>query len=245
MRYKGAFFMILISVLLFGCGEKVDTIKLRKESEHFKYNSTKADKDSLSDLEKNLESNYDRIANDLNVTLDEKINVTIYPNINEFYKAIGYTEAEDWLVGVARNGEILMVSPLNPGSVHNYDSLMKIIVHEYTHILVGNINPSTDIYLNEGTAVVEANQIDSIAQNYLKETAKTNKLPTIDYMKNNYSRLEQPYFLSGGFVDFIIKEYGYDKIIAVIKNPDNIEEIIGLTKEEIIVKWSEYIFNNY
>ena len=64
-------------------------------------------------------------------------------------------------------------------------------------------------------------------------------------MKNNYSRLEQPYFLSGGFVDFIIKEYGYDKIIAVIKNPDNIEEIIGLTKEEIIVKWSEYIFNNY
>lgn len=237
MRYKGALIMMLISILLFGCGEKSDTIKLRHESEHFKYISTKADKEILSDLEENLERNYDRIANDLNVTLDEKINVTIYPNINEFHKATGYIDAEDWLVGFARNGEIFMVSPLNPGSVHNYDSLMKVIVHEYTHILVGNINKNTDIYLNEGIAVVEADQIDSNTKYYLKETATLNKLPKLDEMKNNYSELEQPYLISGGFVDFIIKEHGYDKVIDVIKNPDNIEEII--------LKWREYILRNY
>lgn len=245
MRYKGALIMILISILLFGCGEKADTIKLRHESEHFKYISTKSDKDVLSNLEETLESNYDRIANDLNVTLDEKINVNIYPNINEFHKATGYIDAEDWLVGFARDGEIFMVSPLNPGSVHNYDSLMNVIVHEYTHILVGNINPNTDIYLNEGIAVVEANQIDSNTKYYLKEIATLNKLPKIDEMKNNYSELEQPYLISGAFVDFIIKNNGYDKVIDLIKNPDNIEEIIGLSKEEIILKWRECILSNY
>lgn len=245
MRYKGALVMMLISILLFGCVEKSDTIKLRHESKHFRYISTKTDKEILSDLEENLESNYDRIANDLNVTLDKKINVTIYPNINEFHKATGYIDAEDWLVGFARDGEIFMVSPLNPGSIHNYESLMKVIVHEYTHILVEKINKNTDIYLNEGIAVVEANQIDINTKVYLKETASLNKLPKLDEMKNNYSELEQPYLISGGFVDFIIENNGYAKVIDLIKNPDNIEKIIGLSKEEIILKWREYILSNY
>lgn len=245
MRYKGFFLIILMSIFLFSCAEKSNIIKLRKESEHFKYNSSKDDEEALDDIEKNLEDNYDRIAKDLNVTLEEKINVTIYPNISEFHKSIGMIDAEDWLVGVAKDGEILMVSPLNPGSVHNYESLMKVIVHEYTHILVGNIIKVTDTYLNEGISVVEANQIDNNIKYYLKETAKLNKLPSVDEMKNNYSSLEQPYALSGGFVDFIINEYGYDKMIDLIKNPDDIEKIIDSTKEEIIVKWSEYILNNY
>lgn len=110
MRRKDLIILSVMCILFVGCGEKTDTIKLRKESEHFKYSSTKRDKEALDDLEENLESNYDRIAKDLNVILDEKIDVSIYPNIDEFHKAIGMEDAEDWLVGVARNGEILMVS---------------------------------------------------------------------------------------------------------------------------------------
>lgn len=237
--------MITLCISLFGCSGDSKNISLRQESDHFNFYSTKTDKESLNDLEENLESNYERISKDLQVTLNEKIKVTIYPDINEFHKAIEMTDAEDWLVGVARNSEIMMVSPLNPGSIHTYESLMKVIVHEYTHILIGNINATTDIYLNEGIAVVEANQIDNNTKYYLREIAKLNKLPSIGEMKNNYSRLEQPYFLSGGFVDFIIKECGYDKVIDLIKNPDDIENIIGHTKEEIILKWSEYILNSY
>ena len=245
MRRKDLIILSVMCILFVGCGEKTDTIKLRKESEHFKYSSTKRDKEALDDLEENLESNYDRIAKDLNVILDEKIDVSIYPNIDEFHKAIGMEDAEDWLVGVARNGEILMVSPLNPGSVHTYDSLMSVIVHEYTHILVNNINVNTDIYLNEGIAVVEANQVDDNTKYYLRESARLDKLPSIDEMKNKYSGLEQPYFLSGGFVDFIISDYGYDGIIDLIKNPDDLEKITGSTKEELEKNWNEYILSTY
>lgn len=245
MRRKALIILSVMCILFVGCGEKTDTIKLRKESEHFKYSSTKSDKEALDNLEENLESNYDRIAKDLNVTLDEKINVSIYPNINEFHKAIGIEDAEDWLVGVARNGEILMASPLNPGSVHTYDSLMSVIVHEYTHILVMNLNADTDTYLNEGIAVVEANQLDNNTKYYLRETAKLDKLQSIDEMKNNYSGLEQPYLLSGGFVDFIINDYGYDGIINLIKNPDDLERITGNTKENLEKSWKEYILSTY
>lgn len=245
MRFYKGIIMLILCLSLFGCSEDPKTIKLRQESDHFNFYSIKIDKESLNDLEENLESNYERIAKDLQVTLDEKIKVTIYPNISEFHKAIGMEDAEDWLVGLARNGEIMMVSPLNPGSVHNYESLMKVIVHEYTHILVENIKSNTAAYLNEGIAVVEANQINENSKYYLKEVAKADKLPSIDEMQNNYSKLEQPYEVSGGFVDFIVNKYGYDKIIDLIKEPDDIENIIGSTKEEIIAKWSEYILSSY
>ncbi|MDV4149857.1 hypothetical protein R0131_03325 [Clostridium sp. AL.422] len=238
--------MIILGLSLFGCSDDdPKSIKLRQESDHFNYYSIKDDKESLDDLEENLENNYERISKNLQVTLDEKIKVTIYPNISDFHKAIGMMAAEDWLVGVARKNEILMVSPLNPGGIHTYETLMKVIVHEYTHILVGDINSNTDIYLNEGIAVVEANQIDNNTKYYLKEVAKANKLPSIDEMKNNYGKLEQPYFLSGGFAEFIVNKYGYDKIIDLIKKPEDIENVIGSTKEEIIEKWNEYILSNY
>lgn len=245
MRRKALIILSVMCILFVGCGEKTDTIKLRKESEHFKYSSTKSDKEALDDLEENLESNYDRIAKNLKVTLDEKIDVSIYPNINEFHKAIGMMAAEDWLVGVARNGEILMVSPLSPGSVHTYDSLMSVIVHEYTHILVSDLNETTDLYLNEGIAVVETNQIDNNTKYYLKESAKLDKLPSIDEMKNKYSGLEQPYAFTGGFVEFIISDYGYDGIVKLIKNPNDIEIITGSTKENLEKNWKEYILTTY
>lgn len=245
MRKKALIILSVMCIFFVGCGEKADTIKLRKESEHFKYSSTKSDKEVLDDLEENLESNYDRIAKDLNVTLEEKIDVAIYPNIDEFHKAIGMEDAGDWLVGVAGTSEVAMVSPLNPGSVHTYDSLMSVIVHEYTHILVMNLNVDTDTYLNEGIAVVEANQIDNNTKYYLREIAKLDKLPSIDEMKNNYSGLEQPYFLSGGFVEFIINDYGYDGIINLIKKPDDLEIITGSTKENLEKSWKEYILSTY
>lgn len=245
MRFKRGIVMIIICLSLFGCSEDSETIGLRQESAHFNFYSTKVDKESLDDLEDNLESNYERISKNLQVTLDEKIKVTIYPNISEFHKAIGMMAAEDWVVGAAINNEILMVSPLNPGSVHNYETLMKVIVHEYTHILVSNINYNTDVYLNEGIAGVESNQIDNNAKYYLKEVAKAEKLPSIDEMKNYYGKLEQPYFLSGGFVEFIINNYGYDIIIKLIENPDDIELITGASKEELVARWKEYILTSY
>ena len=245
MRLRNLVIIIIICLSLFGCSEDSKTIDIRQESNHFKFYSSKDDKKSLDDLEENLESNYERISNNLKVTLDEKIKVTIYPNIKDFHEEIGLEDAEDWLVGVARNNEILMVSPLNPGNSHTYESLMQVIVHEYTHILVGNINSHTDTYLNEGIAVVEANQIDKNSKYYLKEVAKANKLPSIDKMKKNYSELEQPYQISGGFVDFIINNYGYNIFIKLIESPNDIELITGESKEELVSRWKEYIMTNY
>lgn len=249
ISFKGMILVLLITLLvvLVSCSKKEDnnTLSFKQESDHFRFYSTDKDKEILDDLEKALEESYDRISNNLAVNLKKKVNVNIYPDIDEFHNGIAMSDAEDWLVGLARDGEMFMVSPLNPGSVHTYDGLMKVIVHEYTHILVGEITNSTYNYLNEGIAVVESNQIDENAKAYLKYITSLNKLPSIDDMKNNYSNLEDAYQVSGGFAEFIVSEYGYEKMTDIIKEPENIEDITGDSKELLKGNWEKYILENY
>lgn len=239
--------VIALLVVLVSCNKKEDnnTLSFKQESDHFTFYSTDEDEKIIDDLEKSLEDNYERISKNLAVNLKKKVNVSIYPDIESFHNGIGMSDAEDWLVGLARDGEMFMVSPLNPGSVHTYDGLMKVIVHEYTHILVGEITNSTYSYLNEGIAVVESNQIDESAKAHLKHITNLNKLPSIDDMKNNYSNLEDAYQVSGGFAEFIVNEYGYEKMRDIIEEPENIEDITGASKELLEGKWEKYILENY
>lgn len=251
VRFKGVSLLVngmILLLTLASCGKKDDSNSLtfKKESDHFEFYSIDKDKEVLGNLEKSLEDNYDRISKDLNVNLERKIKVNIYPDIEQFHNEVDMGSTEEWFVGAAKNGEIFMVSPLNPGSVHNYDTLLKVVVHEYTHILVGEINNYTDTYLNEGIAVVESNQIfDDGMNEYLKYATSSNKLPSIDDMKNNYSNLEQPYIESGGFVDFLLKKYGYENVISIIKEPEKIEDITGRAKDVLQEDWKKHILENY
>lgn len=238
---------VALSVILVSCSKKEDnsTLSLKQESDHFMFYATDKDKEVLDELEKSLEDNYERISKNLGVKLERKVNVSIYPDIESFHDGIGMSDAEDWVVGAAKNGEMFMVSPSNPGSVHTYDNLMKVIVHEYAHILVGEINSTTDIYLNEGMAVVQANQIEENTKKFLKESCELNKLPTIDEIKNNFFELDERYELSGGFVEFLVNNYGYDKVTKIIAEPQNLENITELSKNELFENWKEYIVENY
>lgn len=238
--------IVLTAVLVRGSKKEDESIlSFKQESNHFKFYSRDEDEKILDNLEKSLDDNYERISKDLGVKLERKVNVNIYPDIKSFHDVIGMSDAEDWLVGLARNGEILMVSPLNPGSVHTYDSLMKVIVHEYAHILVGEITNDTYTYLNEGIAVVESNQFDETMKEYLKYAIKLNKLPSIDDMEKKYSNLEQPYITSGGFVEFLVNNYGYDKVTKIIAEPKSLENVTELSKDKLFENWKEYITENY
>lgn len=47
------------------------------------------------------------------------------------------------------------------------------------------------------------------------------------------------------FVEYIVWTYGYEKLNALIADPDGFENIFGLTKDEIESNWIEYITIHY
>lgn len=121
-----------------------------------------------------------------------------------------------------------MVSPLNPGGVHSYDTLIKVAVHEFTHFIMKSITSSGvtfPVWLHEGVATYEARQTELL--NDMGKWVKRNSIPSL-------STLESPGSLEGladnnlypfsyTLVEYIINEYGIEKLNAFIRAPWNID----------------------
>lgn len=161
-------------------GQNNDSLKLAKESLHFGFYSTNGDIKVLDSLATTLENNYSRITNHLGIQINKKINVKVFPNVKAFHAAINLPDAPDWVVGKGSANELMMVSPLNPGSSYTYESLMQIIVHEFVHLAVYYTRADKGMagfskWLSEGYAQYEAGQINNPIERIVvlsfKETA--------------------------------------------------------------------------
>ena len=248
----GIFILIMIIIITFGyrkLGTIEDKIKLQEEDKYFKYYSNENDSKTIKDLSEVLNTNYNNITDHFNTKLETKIEIIIYPNIEDFHKSISKVEASDGIVGVAYDNTIKMVSPLNPGSIHNKESLLKVIVHEFVHIVTFNINNQKEnnipTWFMEGISVYEANQITDYEKKAIKENLSQNIDITIDDINDNFYNNQFSYLYSGSIVDFIVNEFGYEKLIQVIKYPNDIENILDLSIEELKNNWINYVEKNY
>lgn len=246
----------ILPIVIFVCltipklvGQNIDSLNLAKESQNFAFYSTNSDIEVLDSLAITLENNYSRITNCLGVQIEKKINVKVFPNIKSFHVAINYPNAPDWVVGSSIDDELMMVSPLNPGSSHTYKSLMQVIVHEFVHIAVYYArgekgSTALPIWLSEGYAQYEAGQINEYIRKSVKSSLIDKTPPTwtqldtasvIEFGKMN------GYGLSVTKVEFLIVTYGIDKLVLLIKEPENIEIIYGLSKNVLEEQWIQYI----
>lgn len=93
---KQLFCTIVIAIAVFSRG----LFGQQKESDHFIYYYEASDSSVVATIASRLEGSYDRITDDLQLTLIGKIGVHIYPTLQEFHNAIGWPDAPDWVVGV-------------------------------------------------------------------------------------------------------------------------------------------------
>lgn len=230
-------------------GQNTESLNLEKESQHFAFYSTKGDIDVLDSLALTLENKYSGITNRLGVQIEKKINVKVFPDIKAYHVAINYPDAPDWVVGNSNGSELMMVSPLNPGSVHTYASLLQVIVHEFVHIAVSYARGDKSWtgfprWLNEGYAQYEAGQINehirkSVESSLMGKTPPTwTQLDTVSVME--FGKMNG-YAISVTIVDFLINTYGIDKLVSLIKEPENIETIYDLSKNDLEKQWIQYL----
>jgi len=250
------FVLNILSIVLFLCltmpklvGQNNDSLNLAKESQHFNFYSTNGDIKVLDSLAITLENNYSRITNHLGIQIDKKINVKVFPNLKTFHLAIKYPDAPDWVVGSSNGDELMMVSPLNPGSIHTYESLMQVIVHEFVHIAVSYARgdkgwTTLPRWLNEGYAQYEAGQINEHIRKIVESSVKAKTPPTWTQL-DTASVMEfgnmNGYGLSVTIVEFLVVTYGIEKLVLLIKEPKNFENIYGLSENTLEKQWIQYL----
>lgn len=206
--------------------------KLR-ESDHFNIYYTEKDGSCINEVVQRLEGSYAKITEELKVSQMEKVNIIIYPNLEDFHQAINQPNAPDWLVGYAvGRQEILMVSPINPGPSHN--DMYQVVVHEFAHCVTANIQP--DVYqvkwLSEGVALYEAGQ----------RQQPPNNLPSLDQLNNS-----DTYIYGVGYVliEYIVDQWGLESLRTLILAKGDIPFVLHISTTEFEQGWSKYVSNKY
>ena len=237
-------FIFFASLVLFfltlseGCSTVsifAEKISLQRSDEHFEFYSAKSDVMILDALEKTLEVNYQKITGDLGTTFTTKVKVYIYPDIETFHKAVGVPKAPDWLVGIGGLGQLKIVSPLNPGGAHSYNFLMKNMVHEFVHVASWNLRGNADNvpkWLSEGIAYYEADQIEENGLRILRSRVSQGRIPSLYRMEVagsvDFGDLGG-YLFGYTIIEYMVKKYGMKTVAELIKNPELLEKILGIT----------------
>jgi hypothetical protein len=214
-----------------------------EETKHFILYCTDVDKSATAAIALQLENDYERITTHLNHQPLVKINVEIYPNLQSFHAAVGHQHGLEWFVGNASSGMLRMVTPLNPGSKHSFDSIMQTATHEFTHLIVDEITGlEIPDWLDEGIATYESGQ-----QQTQFVVARTEyDLPRIGDL-NFESGIDTStiYAFSYTIVEFIVKEFGYDHLVALTATAGNLEETLGMSEIEFEKVWHQFVVAEY
>lgn len=220
---------------------------LLRSNSHFEVWGFTTEDAAADTIIKVLTANYDRIADSLNTQLTDIIVVDVYPDILAYHTAIGWPDAPDWVVGSAMgDAKIDMVTPYNPGTVHDFAGVIDVITHELVHCFVHKLANGATIstWINEGSAAYLSYQ-DNNANNvcyYVNQNSGT--IPTLDELNNGST-----YGNIGGYsfgytiAKFITTQLGGSDVLSQFIASGLDYSLLGYQNElEFQNAWHQYIY---
>jgi len=204
------------------------------------------EKDAAKDVYQLADSQAPKIKNELRLTEKQYVNIYIYDHQSTMQtKKYGYIIpllGLDWYIGDNKSTNVILTSPANPGKVHDYDNNKYAVLHEMVHAYISTINPHISLWLTEGMALYLTNG-DPFYKGYLND----NKIPSSSDIRTinpiRFSNM-QGYLFAPTYIEYIDKEYGWDKVLELIKTEDY-EKTFGKTEETIYSEWTNFIKNYY
>lgn len=239
--------LFLTVFLLISIPENRKSIKTR----HFTFLfSSSIDTTKITELSDALESNYQRIGNDLKTTPSDNIEINIYAHRWRYIKA-----TKNW----GGSGNIEGISKIHfVEQAWGETDSKKVAVHEFAHtvtlklLLDKETQPlnSKDFdkkfatfptWLWEGISVYEAQQfVDPKTLPYLSN----GQYPGITELND---RLKGGKIYSCGFtvIEYILFKYGQENLIKLIENYGDLKTTCNVTEEQFCNDWYAFVKTKY
>ncbi|QYR21488.1 RNA polymerase sigma factor [Paenibacillus sp. sptzw28] len=199
------------------------------------------------DLFNELKDNVETISSKFNHHPSTKIVIEIYPDLPTFHQAVGEADAPNWFMGTFKENKLKIVSPLNPGPEHTYQSILKSTVHLFAMWLITDINPLAPKWLRQGIGGYEAKQM---TKEYIKSSTAdeiTNgAVPTFEQLNNDtwdFGPMKGFQF-SYLIVEFIVDKYGLGALNKLIRNPGDFNGIFGRSESALHEQWTLHLRNH-
>lgn len=188
-----------------------------------------------------LEKDVPRINETLEFTPSDKVEVYIYENQKVLHqKKYGFLVSLlrlDWYIGDNVRDKVIIVSPINPGPVHSFDSVVEVVSHEYVHALIYQINKKVPLWLDEGLALFLTNGQPLISSMH-------SQIPTYkETQTNNPIRFANAngYGMAHIYIEFLTETYGFESVLELVHAPKEHERIFSRTEKQLYDDWLEYL----
>ena len=225
--------------------------KKQIKTQHFTFNfSSNIDTAKINKLATALESNYLQIGNDLQTNPSGNIEVNVYSQRWRYIKATGNWSASGNIEGISKLHFV--------EQAWGETDYSKVAIHEFAHtvtlkLLLDNetqpINSQAfdkkfatfPTWLWEAISVYEAGQwIDPKTLPFLNNGA----YPNISEL-NSRSKGGKIYKVGYTIIEFILHQYGREKLIDLIKNYGDLSKVLGVTGDQFCKDWYAFLKQKY
>ena len=215
MHTKISYTLLAIFLLQTSCNPQ--NLNYTKETKVGSFRYSKNDINTINDLIKVTEINLPGICDELNIEFEHLVTIEIYPSQEEYNRNIINPDYKN-SPAISGNGKIQIVSPLAKIKIDGikYDDRLLLLVHEYVHILIDNLDKAPPTFIDEGIACFYSSNdyYRSAAKKYIKQI---NFIPNIKQLLENYHEMPAPDLFSFLFIDFTVQTKGRKILKELLK----------------------------
>ena len=203
-----------------------------------------------------LENNYTRVLGSFGIdALPGRVQVEIYPGIENYHFAIGQPGAADSDVGMAVDDQSFkMVSPGYPGRYHTRESLLKAAIHEFTHCVhyrfitnLSESDPTRFESTDDAAWLFEAMASYVAQQSYSPkkfEYLRAGQYPTLKEL-NDVDGNGKIYDIGFLLVEFIETTWEEEGLLNVLAQNGDLQAALGLDDREFEKRFYSYLKDNF
>jgi len=245
-----------------GEGESGETPSLLSKTRHFSIYFSEADRGNIDDIAHSFELGYNRISTLFEHTFDGTITVRLYADKNSLCRELTGSppvpdreaNREEFKIAGAITGknEFVMLSPGGKTGRSFADGL-KVGTNMICHLFIKDINPSASFWLEDGACYFSAGQLDML-QSTAGNTLKLETAPSLAQLDEEFGDASGLNFKSysdcGGqlysavFAEYITKEFGFNKLVELLKSSGDYKGTVGLTRDELNKRWKVFLKAN-
>lgn len=229
---------IVVVIVIVGFYRNPNTKNMKVyKTEHFSIYHNQLKDATLVSLEDELENQYSKVKEFFDLPMEKTSEIIIFDDVETFqrksYGLIISWLLPDWAVGAALGNKVIMVSPENADSSHNYEDMIEIASHEWIHTNIYAISKMVDIWLDEGAAIYFSNQKQPLI----------GEIPSYDDLNktsiNGFVDAEG-YCYGYYWFEYIYNNYSKEQIHSLIQSNDYIGSL-GMSKEALYSSWVTYM----
>lgn len=189
----------------------------------------------------NINMSSSRIREALGMNEEQDIELYIYPDRKALHrKTIGFAGwfLPDWYIGRNNTESVFITSPSEPGPQHSRESIEKAAVHEYVHAMTDRQNRAMGYWMKEAFALYLADQVPPLVS--IRESSD---ITFAEYKTQNPIEFANVggYSLSFTYMDFLIEEIGWERVLGFLNPDKTFEEITGEKEEVVFQQWKLWL----